>query len=119
MNDFKRANFFNDPDKMRDFIMLTKDQFLRSYSYLTEEEYDNTKVIYLKQHIDHKLKRLVDEFNLPTNYIQVNIDDDDMYSITINNGIWLSCANGTEVYEELMTLERGIAIGREAYIGHE
>ena len=27
---------------MRDFAILTKDEFLMSYSYLTEEEYDLT-----------------------------------------------------------------------------
>jgi len=108
-----KVNFYDDPEKMRDFVVLTKDQFLCSYSYLTEEEYDNTKAIYLKQHIDHKVKKIIDEFNLPANYIQVSIDDDDMYSIIIDNGIWLSCASGIEVYDELITLERGIAIGRD------
>lgn len=42
MNDFKKANFVNDAEKMRDFHRLTKEEFLQSYSYLTEEEYDNT-----------------------------------------------------------------------------
>lgn len=42
MNDFKKANFANDAEKMRDFHRLTKEEFLQSYSYLTEEEYDNT-----------------------------------------------------------------------------
>ena len=34
--------FINDKEKMRDFKTLTKEEFLESYSYLTEEEYDNT-----------------------------------------------------------------------------
>lgn len=42
MNDFKKGNFVNDAEKMRDFHRLTKEEFLQSYSYLTEEEYDNT-----------------------------------------------------------------------------
>lgn len=37
------ASFIDDEEKMRDFRILTKDEFLRSYSYLTEEEYDVTK----------------------------------------------------------------------------
>ena len=36
-------NFINDVEKMHDFKCLTKSDFLKSYSYLTEEEYDATK----------------------------------------------------------------------------
>ena len=43
MNDeLVSKSFLNDWEKMRDFFVLTKEQFLRSYSYLTEEEYDAT-----------------------------------------------------------------------------
>lgn len=42
MNAFAAANFIDDEEKMRDFVSLTKEEFLSSYSYLTEEEYDNT-----------------------------------------------------------------------------
>lgn len=35
-------SFASDEDKMADFAILTKDEFLASYSYLTEEEYDAT-----------------------------------------------------------------------------
>lgn len=45
---FKNANFINDRDKMQDFLALTKEEFLEFYSYLTEEEYDNTLKIYEK-----------------------------------------------------------------------
>ena len=38
-----QSNFLNDDEKMADFEILTKKEFLTSYSYLTEEEYDNTK----------------------------------------------------------------------------
>lgn len=41
MNKFK-DNFISDDEKMLDFINLSKDEFLQSYSYLTEEEYDAT-----------------------------------------------------------------------------
>ncbi len=34
--------FTDDPEKMRDFVELTRSEFLKSYSYLTEEEYDLT-----------------------------------------------------------------------------
>ena len=36
-------DFLNDEEKMRDFFILTKEEFLASYSYLTEEEYDATE----------------------------------------------------------------------------
>ena len=35
-------SFIDDEEKMRDFKELTKEEFLFSYSYLTEEEYDAT-----------------------------------------------------------------------------
>ena len=38
-----QSNFLDDDEKMEDFEILTKKEFLTSYSYLTEEEYDNTK----------------------------------------------------------------------------
>ena len=37
-----QPNFYGDLEKMRDFRILTKTEFLESYSYLTEREYDNT-----------------------------------------------------------------------------
>ena len=39
----KYTDFCDDEDKMRDFKILSKEAFLKSYSYLTEEEYDLTK----------------------------------------------------------------------------
>ena len=38
----KSGHFLFDAEKMQDFIYLSKDEFLQSYSYLTEEEYDDT-----------------------------------------------------------------------------
>ena len=38
-------NFIDDEDKMRDFPNMTKEEFLESYSYLTEEEYDATVAV--------------------------------------------------------------------------
>ncbi len=37
------SNFLSDADKMFDFQSLSKDEFLKSYSYLSEEEYDATQ----------------------------------------------------------------------------
>ena len=36
------SGFIDDQEKMRDFFILTKEEFLASYSYLTEKEYDDT-----------------------------------------------------------------------------
>lgn len=49
MKHFKIAPFINDGEKMRDFFTLTKEEFLDSYSYLTEEEY-NVTAEYVKEH---------------------------------------------------------------------
>jgi len=35
-------SFTDDKEKMRDFFILSKQEFLQSYSYLTELEYDLT-----------------------------------------------------------------------------
>ena len=40
----KYTDFYNDEEKMRDFNQLSKDDFLKSYSYLTEEEYNLTRL---------------------------------------------------------------------------
>ena len=40
---FKDVDFSDDKEKMKDFYILSKVEFLKSYSYLTEREYDNTK----------------------------------------------------------------------------
>ena len=45
-NEFKNADFLDDEEKMRDFICLSKEEFLASYSYITENEYDNTYIRY-------------------------------------------------------------------------
>ena len=38
------TDFIDDVEKMYDFIELSKDEFLSSYSYLTEAEYRLTKL---------------------------------------------------------------------------
>ena len=37
------TDFTDDKEKMKDFYILSKIEFLKSYSYLTELEYDLTK----------------------------------------------------------------------------
>lgn len=43
------CSFINDKEKMADFKVLTKEEFLESYSYLTEEEYELTVQEYKKR----------------------------------------------------------------------
>jgi len=38
--------FLDDPDKMKDLLILSKEEFLASYPYMSEEEYDETLRIY-------------------------------------------------------------------------
>ena len=49
MENIQATPFVDDGEKMRDFFDLTKEEFLESYSYLTEEEYDVTAE-YVKEH---------------------------------------------------------------------
>ena len=51
MENFKNANFIDDDEKMFDFVCLPKERFLESYSYLTEEEYVNTKKLFIQEDV--------------------------------------------------------------------
>lgn len=53
------STFENDREKMTDFFILDKNDFLESYSYLTEEEYDATsKLVDKKYLIEEKVLNL-------------------------------------------------------------
>ena len=60
--------FLDDKEKMEDFVDLTKGEFLKSYSYLTEEEYDETADL-LKDKVNvwykenYNFDELADELN--------------------------------------------------------
>ena len=50
--DFKKikyTDFFDDEEKMKDFRKLSKEEFLKSYSYLHEIEYNLTRIKELGQ----------------------------------------------------------------------
>lgn len=55
--------FIDDKEKMKDFKNLSKNEFLKSYSYLDEIEYDNTKKLYdsllgkIKNYDETKIKQ--------------------------------------------------------------
>lgn len=42
VEEIELKNFADDREKIRDFAEISKDEFLRSYSYIEEEEYDAT-----------------------------------------------------------------------------
>lgn len=77
-NTFATMNFIDDEEKMRDFYRLSKDDFLSSYSYLTEQEYEQTKK-YVLENRNHYVSRvkecLLEEKNimsLPVRYFENN-----------------------------------------------
>ena len=72
-------NFATDPDKMRDFFRLTKEEFLTTYSYLTEQEYEATKKIVGFPERDSKVRTTMEE-----QAIQSLVDDLMFYSSPIN-----------------------------------
>lgn len=62
----KKLSFADDIDKMRDFDLLSKEEFLSSYSYLTEEEYDATAAELKEKGLTGKqmVEKLEGEFDL-------------------------------------------------------
>lgn len=54
--ELKMGNFVDDAEKMHDFRIMKKGEFLQSYSYLTEEEYDNTELIYKARLLPYYVK---------------------------------------------------------------
>jgi hypothetical protein len=53
----KLKGFNDDKEKMKDFYSLTKEEFLKSYSYLTEEEY----ILTAKQRLENLREKIKKE----------------------------------------------------------
>lgn len=49
MKNYKELSFVSDYEKMTDFCILSKKEFLQSYDYLTVEEYNATVIDCLKR----------------------------------------------------------------------
>ena len=70
--------FIDDEEKMRDFVDMSKEDFLESYSYLTEEEYELTKRMWLENYYIHKeakrdIKQIfsvLDSYSTTNDYIE-------------------------------------------------
>lgn len=58
-------HFIYDNEKMQDFKTLTKEEFLKSYSYLSAKEYDNTKLLIdIVQNLSDFVSKRVNETKL-------------------------------------------------------
>lgn len=79
-------NFIDDKEKMKDFISMSKEDFLNSYSYLTEEDYIETRVIKAKYEVEEFLNEDMENQNKIIDYILYSKDKDDMY-IVASDGI--------------------------------
>jgi len=49
IDDFTQGDFLTEKCKISDMILCSKEDFLKSYSFLTEEEYDNTYIRLIKK----------------------------------------------------------------------
>lgn len=60
MGQILHSDFVDDIEKMRDFFEISKEEFLLSYSYLDEEDYDltNEKVKNMSADMIEHLKKL-------------------------------------------------------------
>lgn len=56
------THFAHDIDKMYDFVRISKEEFLKSYSYLTEDDYEATVDYYIKHKDDTQRTKEVYEF---------------------------------------------------------
>ena len=67
MDSLASKSFITDWEKMKDFFVLTKEEFLQSYSYLTETEYDATYAYWTwLTDIEYKeLEKSLDDLPMP------------------------------------------------------
>lgn len=89
MNEFAKANFYHDNEKMVDFRLMSKDEFLLCYSYLTEEEYDNTAAL----DRENRIWRGIIEQYVPDDNTDIILDEKD--------GVYIMAMRCKDVYPEL------------------
>lgn len=70
-NPYVNSNFIDDVEKMRDFKILSKEEFLASYSYLTEAEYENTARLFEQK---RKTKAKTSDNIVAKRVLQVSFD---------------------------------------------
>lgn len=72
----KYADFTDDFEKVRDLLHLSKEEFLTSYSYITETEYENTvgKILsYVKTRVNTREKLKAKRKENPEIYRKENL----------------------------------------------
>ena len=107
------ANFINDEEKMMDYWDLTKEQFLFSYSYLTEEEYEATReIVGDRDNILAKLRYLIKKAGIYDDEIYVWQDDDGTVGIDVGGKIWSNFLNPETAECEVRCLIRGYQLSK-------
>lgn len=65
----KGEDFITDGDKLVDLFQLSKEEFLKSYSYLVEEDYDQT-IAKIKEFLNKQEDSLVDDYGYGYTYTE-------------------------------------------------
>lgn len=106
-------NFIDDEEKMADYWDLTKEQFLFSYSYLTEEEYEATReIVGDRDNILAKLRYLIKKAGIYDDEIYVWQDDDGTVGIDVGGKIWSNFLNPETAECEVRCLIKGYQLGK-------
>lgn len=106
-------NFISDQEKMRDYWELTKEEFLFSYSYLTEEEYEETReIVGDRDNVAAKLRYLIARVGLTNEEIYVWQDDNSTIGIDVDGEPWSSYLDPAEAESEVRCLLRGYLLGK-------
>ena len=106
-------DFANDMEKMVDYWKLTKEEFLFSYSYLTEEEYEATrKIVGDRNNMVAKLNDLIRRAGLSRESIYVWSNVDSTLGIAVEGEAWSSRIRPEDAECEVMCLVRGYLIGK-------
>lgn len=96
-------DFINDKEKMKNFLKLPKDEFLKSYSYLTEDEYIETQL-----KINSRMKKIpLEELLSSKTQNKTRQLDDNMHVIDI----------GYRNKEPIALVEKTTKCGKEYIIG--
>lgn len=102
-----KPNFVWDKEKIMDFKKLSKEEFLKSYSYLTEEEYDNTAEI-LTPNMWLFVKKLLNS-SVPYGKITVKCVEGSrkLYAIFIDGELYSTSLDYYEAMTRIISLDKG------------
>lgn len=82
-----KVSFINDKEKMRDFFRLSKRDFLNSYSYLSEQEYNATFIDVYKRILKINTHKLIESTTRDIMFTKDNIKiyDEAFIDVDIDN----------------------------------